>query len=150
MESWDEPIVTYPGLAESFDVAKDGLSMDVTLRPEATFSDGKPVTSDDVIFSFNLMRSDKVQPMYKSYWADIKELKAIDKKRFKMIFSKVNPELSIIATQIPVLPKHVYGTGDFNKDFNNKAVGSGPYMIDKFKRGSFATYKRNPNFWGKD
>src|SRR5690606_23458981 len=127
-----EAFAMYPSLAESFDVAPDQLSMTVKLRKEAKFSDGMPVTADDVVFSFKLFQSDAVPPFYKSYWADIKEMKAEGKDTVKMIFAQVNPELPLIATQLPVLPQHVYGKGDFGKNFNDKAVGSGPYVVKDF------------------
>lgn len=146
----DEAFTKYPQLAESFEVAADKLSMTIKLRKEAKFSDGKPVTADDVVFSFGVFRSDAVPPFYKSYWHDIKEVTATDPLTVKMIFAKENPELPLIALELPILPKHVYGKGDFGKDFTDKAVGSGPYVIKDFKRDSFITFKRNPDFWGKD
>ncbi len=149
-QTLDEPFTTYPGLAESFELAADKLSMTIKLRPAAKFSDGKPVTADDVVFSFNLFKSDKVRPFYKFYWADIKEVVVVDNLPAKMNFSKVNPELALIATQLPVLPKHVYGKGDFSKDFSQKSVGSGPYTVKDFKAPQYVVLKRNPDFWGKD
>lgn len=149
-QTLDEPFTTYPGLAESFDVAADKLSMTIKLRAQAKFSDGQAVTADDVVFSYNLFKSDKVRPFYKFYWADIKAVTAEDKLTVKMTFEKVNPELALIATQLPVLPKHVYGKGDFAKDFSQKAVGSGPYVVKEFKAPQYVVLKRNPDFWGKD
>ncbi len=149
-ETLDEPFSQYPMIAESFELAPDKLSMVVKLRKEAKFADGKPVTADDVVFSFGVFRSDAVLPFYKFYWQDIKELIAVDPLTVKMVFIKENPELALIATQLPVLPKHIYGKGVFGKDFTDKAIGSGPYVIKDFKRDSYVTFKRNPDFWGKD
>jgi len=148
--SLDEAFTQYPGLADSFEVAADKLSMVVTLRKEAKFSDGKPVTSDDLIFSFKTLTGPGAPPFYKFYWADIKEIVADGPHKAKLVFAKVNPELPLIATQIPILPKHVYGAGKFESDFADKAVGSGPYVVKDYKRDSYITYKRNPDFWGKD
>lgn len=149
-QTLDEPFSQYPSIAESFKVAKDKLSMEITVRKEAKFSDGRPITADDIIFSIKLVQSDKVPPHYKYYYSDIKAATKLSSHKVKLTFAKVNPELHLIATQITVMPKHIYGQGNFSKDFASKAVGSGPYIVDKFKRGSFITYKRNPNFWGKN
>ena len=145
----DEPFSVYPELSQRFELAKDKLSMTIELHPDAKFSDGLPVTSEDVDFSFRLFRSDAVNAFYKSYWADIKEVKIISPKKFQFMFSKVNTELPAIAMQLTVFPKHIYSKGDFGKDFTDNAIGSGPYMVEKFKRGSFITYKKNPKFWAK-
>jgi microcin C transport system substrate-binding protein len=149
-QALDEPFTMYPALAESLDVAPDKLSMTIKLRSNAKFSDGKPITAEDVQFSFNLFKSDKVRPFYKFYWADIKEVQVVDRLTAKMIFSQVNPELPLIALQLPVLPKHFYGKGDFSKDFAQKALGSGPYVVKEFKAPQYVVLKRNPDFWGKD
>lgn len=149
-QTLDEPFTTYPGVAESFEVAPDKLSVTVKLRREAKFSDGKSVTADDVIFSFKTLTSDKGRTLYKFYWADIKAVSALNKSTVKFEFARQNPELALIVTQLPVLPKHVYGKGDFASDFATKAVGTGPYMVKDFKAGSYLVLKRNPAFWGKD
>lgn len=146
----DEAFTKYPTLAESFKLADDKLSMDVKLNKDARFSDGKPVTADDLIFTFKMLMSEKAPPFYRFYYADIKELKKVDELSVKMIFAKVNPELPLIAAELPVLPKHVYEKGDFGTDFATKAVGSGPYLIKEFKMGSHIIMTRNPKFWGKD
>ncbi len=140
----DEPFTKYPSLAESFKVAHDRLSMTVTLRPEAKFSDGKPVTADDVIFSLKTFRSDKVAPFYKFYWSDIKSVTAIDKKTVLFTFAKDNPELPMIVTELPILPKHIYSSGDFS----SRAVGTGPYTVKDFKPGSSLKLVRQKNWWG--
>jgi microcin C transport system substrate-binding protein len=145
--SKDETMTTYPGLAASFEVAKDLLSMRVELDKRAAFSNGEPVTTKDVAFSFDLFRSKLVRPQYQSYWADIKEIKVIDKRVFEFVFSKKNPELPLIALQLVVMPASFYGKGDFAKDFNEKALGSGPYVLERFERGSMITLKRNPQYW---
>ncbi len=141
----DEPFTKYPMLAESFEVAKDRLSMTVKLRSEAKFSDGKPVTADDVVFSLKTFRSEKVPPFYKFYWSDIKSAQAIDKKTVIFTFAKDNPELPMIVTELPILPKHVYQNGDFA----SKAVGSGPYSVKEFKAGSSLTLVRQKSWWGE-
>jgi len=150
MSSLDEPMASYGLLAESMSLAKDGLSTTFYLRPNAKFSDGKPVTADDVVFSFNTFMSEGAAPYFRWYWADIKEAKAINKKTVKFIFKRKNPELHIIIGQMDVLPKHFYSKGKFGTDFALKALGSGPYLIKKFKAAKIIEIERNPNYWGKN
>lgn len=145
----DETFSQYPELAESFVLADDKLSMLIKLKKHAKFSDGTSVTAEDVIFSFNLFRSEHVDAFYKSYWADIKKIEVVDSHTIKMLFARENTELPAIATQITVLPKHVYGKGDFSKDFTDKVIGSGPYVVEEFDRGKTIVYRRNKDFWGK-
>lgn len=148
--SKDEPFTMYPVLAESLEIAKDKLSMKIKLRKNAKFHDGKPVTTKDVKFSFDLFMSTKVRPFYNSYYADIEKMIVINANEFEFHFKKVNPELPLIATQIDILPEHVYGKGDFEKDFANIIVGSGPYKVAKFERNKYVIYERDKNFWGND
>jgi microcin C transport system substrate-binding protein len=149
-QSLDEPFTMYPALAESFVIAPDKLSIEITLRANATFSDGKPVTIDDLLFSYELFLSDKVLPFYKSYYADFKGIEKTGPRSAKITFKQLNPELALIATQLSVLPKHIYGKGDFGRDFTDIAVGTGPYTVKDFKRGQYITYARNDKFWGKE
>ncbi len=149
-QTLDEAFTMYGAVAQSFEIAPDKLSMIVNLNPAAKFSDGKPVTAADVAFSFKILMSDKATTTYRFYYSDIKDVKAVGPHKVTMTFAKVNPELPLIALQLPVLPEHVYGKGDFAKDFATKAVGSGPYTVKDFKPGAYVTYKRNPDFWGKD
>ena len=148
--SLDEPFTQYPALAESFEVAADQLSMIVRLRPNAAFADGTKVTAKDIVFSFKTFRTDQVPPFYRYYWEDVKEVVAVDDVTAKFVFTKLNPELPLTATQLPILPEHIYGTGAFATDFANKAVGSGPYTVADFRPGASLTLKRNPKFWGSD
>ena len=146
-QSQDEPFSMYPLLAKKFELSSDRSTLSVELDEDAEFSDGKPVTTADVKMSFELFRSDKVDPSYKTYWADIKELQVIDKYKFKFILATDNHELPLIALQMPILPAHIYGKGDFARDFTDKAIGSGPYIVKTFKKGSNITYNLNEDYW---
>lgn len=148
--SLDEPFSKYPTLAESFTVAADQLSMTIKLRANAKFADGHPVRAEDVVFSYHTLISDKADVNYRFYWEDIKEVKAVDELTVLMSFKRVNAELPLIATELPILPKHFYGKGDFARDFTDKALGSGPYMVKESRRDDRVVLQRNPEFWGKD
>lgn len=144
--SYDEPFSMYPEIAESFDIAADELSMVIRLKKNLKFSDGQDLDAEDVKFSFDLFKSNKVNAFYNSYWGDILEVNVIDPYTVEINFANKNTELAAIATQIIVLPSHIYGKRDFTKDFSGIAIGSGPYMVKDFKRGSYIHYIKNPYF----
>ena len=114
------------------------------------FMMGGPVTASDVVFSLEKLRSDEALTLYGIYWADIKEAKAISKDVVKFTFSKLNNELPLITLQLPVLPQHIYGDKNFGRAFNKQIVGSGPYQLKKYQRGSSVTYERVKDWWGSD
>ena len=153
MRSLSEPFTTYGTIAKGIDVPKDGLSITYHLDPDAKWSDGKPLTADDVLFSFKTLISDKAPPLYRLYYADIKAGQVIDKSTIKFTFKTQNRELPLIMGELSIFPKHIYGAPgkDFVKSFVKQLpVGSGPYTVKSYEFGKFIEYVRNPNFWGKD
>lgn len=146
----DEPFSLYGLLAESLEVPSDRSWIIFNLRPEARFSDGEPVTAEDVVFSFDILR-EKGAPHYKAYYADIETIEALDKHRVKFSFkNNQNKELALIVGQVAILPKHYWSEREFQKPSQDKPIGSGPYIIDHFEAGRSLTYKRNPTYWGAD
>lgn len=142
----------YGNLAEKVELAGDRLSMIYHINKKAKFSDGHPVTADDFVFSFDLIKNPEYHPFYKHYFADIKKAEKLDSHRVKYTFAFYNQELPLITGQMMILPKHIYGEKgkNFGSDFDAMAVGSGPYTVKKHEFGKYITYKRNPNWWGKD
>ncbi|MCX6126699.1 MAG: extracellular solute-binding protein [Proteobacteria bacterium] len=151
-DSMEEPFAVYGLIAQSMAVAADGLSMTFYLNPKAKFSDGKPVTAEDVAFSFKILTSDKALPGTRSYYADVKSATVINRGEIRFDFKTKNRELPLILAQLSILPKHVYGTGkDFIKGFvKTKPVGSGPYIVKSFDFGKQLVYERNKDWWGAD
>lgn len=149
VQSGDEPFSMYGLLAEKIERDPADASWIIYhLNPKAKFSDGKPVTADDVVFTFDIIRKDG-DPQYKAYYADIAKVEALDKQRVKFSFKrKDNPELSLIVGQLPILPKHYWLKRDFNRTSFDPPIGSGPYMVDRIDNGRRITYRRNPNYWG--
>ncbi len=147
--SADEPFSVYGLLAESIEIAADGRSVIFRLDPRARFADGRPVTAADVVFSFKVLRSEAATPFYRFYYNDVSSVQALDKRTVRLGFARKNRELPFIAGQIPVLPKHVYGEGDFGRDFVRKALGSGPYRVERFDIGKNIIYGRRKDYWGR-
>ncbi|RMF91885.1 MAG: ABC transporter substrate-binding protein [Nitrospinota bacterium] len=148
--SLDEPFAVYGLLAESMAVADDQLSITYRLNPRARFADGTPVTAADVVFSFQILRSEAASPFYRYYYRDIQEVEALDQHTVRLRFARRNPELPLIAGQVPILPKHFFAGKDFERDFISSVLGSGPYVVKDFAFGKYIRYRRNPEYWGRD
>jgi len=148
----DEPFSQYGLIAEKFELADDHKSIIFHINKKAAFSDKHPLTADDVVFSFNLISNPEYHPFYKAYYRDVEKAEKIDDYTVKFVFRKYNQELPMIVGQLPILPKHIYGMEGkkFGEDFDEIAIGSGPYIVDSFDRGSHITLKRNPEYWGKE
>lgn len=146
----DEPFTQYGLLAQSIELPADRRSVTYTLRREARFADGQPVTAADVVFTFDLLTS-KGSPFYAYYYADVERVEALDTHRVRFHFRHGdNKELALIVGQMPVLPKHAWTDRDFSKPSLDKPLGSGPYLIESFQPGRRVVYKRRDDYWGKD
>ncbi len=148
--SLDEPFSQYGLLAEEIEVAEDGLSVTFYLNRIARFSDNTPITAEDVAFSVEMLKSDKVHPLYPFYYADIDDVEIIDTHTVRLNFKNRNRELPLIAGQIPVLSKQYYEKHGFDSREIIAPVGSGPYRVASFKQGSYITYERNPDYWAAE
>lgn len=145
----DEPFSLYGLIAKSIEVPSDRSWIIFNLRENAKFSDGKPLTADDVVFSFDLLRT-QGRPFFKAYYADIETIEAINPQRVKFTFkNSLNRELALIVGEVPILPKHYWDGRDFQKPSLDIPVGSGPYKIDSFDAGRSITYIRNSDYWAQ-
>ena len=112
--SLDEPFAEYGLIAEDIELAEDKKSVTFTLNPKARFSDGSPVTVEDVKFSLDTLKSDQAHPFYQMYFHDIEGAEILDKQKIRFRFARPNRELHMIATQLPVLSKQFYTRNPFN------------------------------------
>lgn len=138
-----------PRLAEKWDIGKDGLSFTFFLRKDATFSNGEPVTAEDVKFSLETIREPKHQALNMiPYFEKISKVEVIDKHTVKFTASeKYFQNLNSLCGMI-ILPKSVYG--DINKSvkMQKEAIGAGPYVLSKYDKGQSITIKRNDKWYG--
>ncbi len=149
-DSKDEPFSEYGLIAESVDVPEDRSSVTFTLRPQARFHDGSPITPDDVLFSFETLKA-KGSPFYRFYYTNVAKAEKLGERQVKFTFaSGENRELPLIMGQMPVLSKKYWQDRDFAATTLDVPVGSGPYRIERFEPGRFIVYKRDDNYWGKD
>jgi microcin C transport system substrate-binding protein len=151
VRSLDEPGSYYGLLAEKIERdPADNSWIIYDLNPKARFSDGAPVTADDVVFSFDTVRHDG-NPGYKMYYQDIVKVEALNKTQVKFTFrSKNNPELPIIVGELQILPRHYWAKHSFTSGSLDIPVGSGPYTITRVDAGHSITYTRNASYWARD
>lgn len=147
----DHSVFEYYGLiAQSFEVADDTSHVTFNLNPKARFHDGKPITAEDVAYTFTLLM-EKGAPRYKQYYASVESVEVLSKRSVRFHLSeRDNPELPIILAQLPVLPKHYWETRDFSKPSLTPAPGSGPYKVKDFSMGSYVEYELVDDYWAKD
>lgn len=151
----DEANASYGLLAESFAYPEDYSSVSFRLRPEARWHDGKPVTADDVIFSFESLKANS--PTYAFYYANVTKAEKVSEREVKFTFDeKGNRELPQIMGQLMVLPKHWWeGTApdgrkrDVTQTTLEPPLGSGPYRLKTFDAGRNASYERVKDYWGE-
>ena len=147
--AYDEPFSLYGLIAETVDTPADRSYVEYTLRKEAHFSDGHPITQDDVLFSWETLR-DHGRPNHRNYYSKVAKAERIGERGVRFTFKPgTDREMALIMGLMPVLPKHVYGEGNFEEP-TMKAVGSGPYVIGDTTAGRTLKLKRDPNYWGKD
>ncbi len=147
--NWAEPFSLYGLLAESIDVSDDRQSFTFRLRPEATFSDGTPVTSADVVFSMETLR-DKGRPGFKNSYSKVSKVETPDDRTIIFTQSAGDRELPLIVGLMPILSKAYWEGKDFTQTTLEPIVGSGPYVIGPVKAGESITYVKDPDYWGKD
>lgn len=150
VSSSDEAFTQYCLLCETMEVPDDRSWVEYTIRDDARWHDGRPVTVDDVIFSFNILVSDG-SPLFRSYWGDVADVSQTgpNSVRFSSI-GGVNLELPLILGQLTVLPKHYWEERDFSKTTLEPPLGSGPYRIADVKPGRSITFERVEDYWGVD
>ena len=155
-ESLDEPFTSYGLLAEAVRVAPDLGSVTYRLREAARWHDGKPVTPEDVIWSFDTFKANS--PSYAAYYHNVTKAEATGPREVTFTFSETgNRELPQVVGQLRVLPKHWWTGQDAAGKARNVTetsleppLGSGPYRLARFEPGRTATYERVADYWGRD
>jgi microcin C transport system substrate-binding protein len=148
--SRDEASTEYGLVAETIEWPDDRSWVAFTLRPQARFHDGTPITVEDVIFTFDILKA-KGAPNYAFYYHDVlKAEKSGDRKVLFTFRDASNKELPLIVGQLPVLPSKWWSTRDFEKVSLDIPLGSGAYKVDSFDVGRSIAYRRVDDWWAKD
>ncbi len=147
--SIDEPFTLYGLLAESVETDDARSWVEFTLRPEARFSDGSPVTIEDVMWSYETLGT-KGHPRYQTAWAKVARMEQTGERSVRFTFNAPDRELALLMGMRPILKKAQWQGKDFAAGTLEVPVGSGPYVVEAFEPGRFIRFRRNPDWWGRD
>jgi microcin C transport system substrate-binding protein len=146
--SADEAFSEYGLLAESVQAPADRSWVAFTLRPEARFHDGTPVTVEDVVWTLQALKT-KGHPARRAYYSRVKSAEKTGPRTVRFAFQGgENRELPLIVGQMPVLSKTFWSTRDFEKTTLERPLGTGPYQVEGFEPGRSITYRRVQDYWG--
>jgi peptide/nickel transport system substrate-binding protein len=148
--SYDEPFTLYGLIARSVETDAARSYVTFTLDERAKFSDGQPITPEDVIFSWQLLR-DKGRPNYRTYYSKVTKAEKVGEHGVRFDLSGANDrEMPLILGLMAVLPRHAIDPETFEDTNLTPLVASGPYVVSEVDAGKSVTLTRNPNYWGRD
>jgi len=143
----DEPLSLYGLVAESIEVPDDRAWARFNLRAQARFHDGSPITAEDVVHTFGLLKT-KGHPRYRLYLKNVTKAVAEAPNRVRFEFNTGgNRELPLLVAQLPILSKADWADKDFAKTSLTAPMGSGPYRVARLKPGRAVTYQRVADYW---
>jgi peptide/nickel transport system substrate-binding protein len=150
VRAYDEPFTLYGLLAETVETDAARSTVTFTLNPAARFSDGRPVTAEDVLFSWQLLR-DKGRPNHRIYYSKVAKAEIVGERAVRFDLAGTDDrELPLILGLLPVLARHAVNPDTFEETSMTPPLGSGPYRISKVDAGKSITLTRNPDYWGRD
>ncbi|WP_349958243.1 extracellular solute-binding protein [Rhizobium sp. ZPR3] len=148
--SSDEPFTLYGLLAQTVEWDDNRSFIQFNLNPKARWSDGQPVTPEDVIFTFQLLR-DKGRPNLASPLNGVSKMEKVGEHGVLIHFNETaNRETPLIISMLPILPKHAIDLDNFDRTTLSIPIGSGPYRVKSVDPGQRIVFERNPDYWGKD
>jgi microcin C transport system substrate-binding protein len=149
VEAFDEPDSVYGLLAEKITYPEDRSWVTYTFRDGARFSDGEPVTADDVVFTIETLKENG-RPAFRFTLDDVAGAEALSEREVRVTFNEDAQTRDLISQVglIPIIPEHYYESVDFTKSTLEPPVGSGAYVVDRVDAGRSVTYCRNPDYWG--
>lgn len=148
--SYDEPFTLYGLLAESVETGPEREWVEFTLREEARFSDGSPVTVEDVIWSYETLGT-QGHPRYLGFWAKVERIEQTGPRSVRLTFNTEDRELAMIAGLRPILKKAQWEGKDFaSAPISDIPIGTAPYVVENYEIDRFVLLRRNPDYWGAD
>ena len=149
--NYDEPFTLYATLAESVETNDSRDFVEFTLREEARFSDGTPVTVEDVMWSFEILGTEG-HPRFRTAWTKVETMEQTGPRSVRLTFTEPDRELPLILGLRPILQRAQFEGTDrrFAASSLEPLVGSGPYVVDRYEPGRFVSFRRNPDWWAAD
>ncbi len=147
--SWDEPFTLYCLLCDSIETGPNREWVEFVLREEARFSDGSPVTVEDVMWSIETLGT-QGHGRYRGAWAKVASMEAVGPRTVRITFSAPDREMPLIMGLRPILKRAQYEGMDFTEAALELPIGSGPYLLGDHEMGRYATFLKNENWWGAD
>jgi peptide/nickel transport system substrate-binding protein len=148
--SWDEPFTLYGRLAESVETDEARSWVEFTIREEARFSDGAPVTVEDVLWSYETLGTIG-HPRFHGAWTKVASAEAVGPRTVRFTFTEPDREMPLLMGLRPILKKAQWEGVNFAESGTSIVpISSAPYVIDRFEPGRFVSLRRNPDYWGKD
>jgi peptide/nickel transport system substrate-binding protein len=147
--SMDEAFSLYGHIAQSIDVPEDRGFAEFHLRPEARFSDGRPITPDDVIFTWGLLK-DLGQPYHRSYYNNVAAAHVTGRHSVRFEFAGGNREMPLIMGLMPVLPRYRVSADTFEHTSLEPPIGSGPYAVAEVDAGRRVVLRKVADWWARD
>jgi peptide/nickel transport system substrate-binding protein len=148
--AYDEPFTLYGLIAETVETPPDRSWVEFTLNPKAKFSDGTPISVDDVIFSHTVLK-DRGRPNHRSYYSKVAKVEKTGDRSVRFTFDNSGDrEMPLIMGLMPILPSHALTPESFELTTLDPPLGSGPYIVDEVDPGKSLTFKRDPDYWGRD
>ena len=148
---YNEPFTLYGLLARSVETDPDRTYVTFELDPRAAFADGAPVTADDVIFSWQLLRDHGHPRKYRAYYVKVKAAAALGPHTVRFdLADDHDREMPLILGLMPILPRHAVNAERFEETSLAPPLGSGPYVVADVDAGRSVTLRRNPTYWGRD
>lgn len=146
----EEAFSLYGLLAESLEIDPERTFVEFNLNPKAKWSDGKPVTPEDVLFTYDVY-TEEGRPPYSDRMSKVAKLEKTGEHSVRFTFNeKADREFPLIIAMTPILPKHGFEKETFDRTTLKPLIGSGPYTVEKVVPGQRIVFKRNPEYWAKD
>jgi peptide/nickel transport system substrate-binding protein len=150
MRSRDEPFTMYPLLAKTVETDAERTFVEFTLDERARFSDGTPVTPEDVIFTMELFR-DHARPLYQRWIKAVDRMEKVGELGVRFTFNdRADRETPLLLSLLPILEKSKTDPDTFEKSTLKPLAASGPYVVGDVRPGEFVSLKRNPDYWARD
>ncbi|MEM9795264.1 MAG: extracellular solute-binding protein [Pseudomonadota bacterium] len=151
--SWDEPFTLYGLLAESVEVNAAETEITFALRPEAAFSDGTPVTAEDVVWSFNILGQEGANGRYRAAFEKVESVEALEDGRIRFTIGASDRELLMALGYRPIMKRAQWEGREeefFRSGIAEPPITTAPYVISDVDAGRYVELTRNPDYWGTD